>query len=327
MILKPNATPSEGWQGGFLKKHPELNYPGLSLEKLPMTDNLDNIKKITRQQRVLWPEFTWETQKGERDPKRCFQMFAPDISRVGYSDDGQSWSLICPQQGIFIPGFGALNVEVTVTGQRGWVDESNKTMAVDMTVKPKVWFSPSANQSASVQLLWWLFEKAGFDFPSDKSRAIEINTFQTTNQKQPIIAIRDGLFLGDKNPSFTDHSKNSWQHANLEVEIGPIDVNKDPIVAEFDTLIMKAFNLASGNMLQEGNLLAWNLWFDAPSLVDQTEWENHAEKWRTSLDAEHISPDGNGTLPKYSDGSSFKPNKELVSTVTQEIIQLIKNHL
>lgn len=113
--LKPNHIPAKGWKGGFLKKHPKMNYPSPNLDGLKFTDNLDNIHKITRQQRVLWPEFTWETRKGEKDPKRCFQMFAPDISRIGYDNSGQSWSIICPQQGTFIPGVGTLNVEVTVT--------------------------------------------------------------------------------------------------------------------------------------------------------------------------------------------------------------------
>ena len=67
MKLIPNKTPAKGWKGGFLKKHPETNYPDVNLCNLDMTDNLDNIGKITRQQRVLWPEFTWETHPGETE--------------------------------------------------------------------------------------------------------------------------------------------------------------------------------------------------------------------------------------------------------------------
>ena len=58
------------------------------LSTLKFNDNLDNIDSIKRQQRVLWPEFTWLTVQGE--PKsRCFQMFAPDVSRAGYGNTGQ----------------------------------------------------------------------------------------------------------------------------------------------------------------------------------------------------------------------------------------------
>ena len=41
-----------------------------------MLANMDNIDKLQRQQGVEWPEFSWETEKGQADPKRCFQMFA-----------------------------------------------------------------------------------------------------------------------------------------------------------------------------------------------------------------------------------------------------------
>ena len=42
-----------------------------------------------RQQKVLWPEFSWETVLG-KPASRCFQMFAPDISRLGYDDTGRA---------------------------------------------------------------------------------------------------------------------------------------------------------------------------------------------------------------------------------------------
>ena len=78
-------------------------------------------------------------------------MFANDISRIGYDDTGRIWSIICPQQGAVVNRIGAINVEVTVTGQRGWVDEKNRELAADMTVEGKIWFSPSARQSIFVR--------------------------------------------------------------------------------------------------------------------------------------------------------------------------------
>ena len=107
-----------GWKGGFAQSNPAFAYPDPVLTSLDMPDNLDNIPKIQRQQKVLWPEFSWETEKGKAD-SRCFQMFAPDISRVGYDDTGRVWSIICPQQGVCFSSKGCLNVEVTVTGTRG----------------------------------------------------------------------------------------------------------------------------------------------------------------------------------------------------------------
>lgn len=319
--------PAKGWKGGFVAQHPEMKYPKVNLDALCLTDNMDNIQKITRQQRVLWPEFTWETEQGKKDPKRCFQMFAPDISRIGYDDIGQSWSIICPQQGTFIEGLGTINVEVTVTSQKGWVDESNKTLAADMTIKPKIWFSPSAKQSPLGALIWNLIDLTGLPFPTEKSKAIEINAFQTAQEKQSILAIRDGLFLEKDIPGFANHSKVSWNHANVEVAIGPIDVNPDPTVAGFNDLVMKLFNLGSANMLQEGNILAWNVWVDAPSLVDQTEWSTHAERWRKSIDVDHCSPDGPETKPRFSDGSYLDIKKELTDEAIAELLAYVKSHL
>ncbi|MEE9407518.1 MAG: hypothetical protein V3V28_05530 [Polaribacter sp.] len=326
--LKPNHIPAKGWKGGFLKKNPEMNYTTPNLGSLDFNDNLHKIQNIKRQQRVLWPEFTWETKKGQKDPKRCFQMFAPDISRVGYDNTGQSWSIICPQQGTFIPGVGTFNVEVTVKGQKGWVDEANKSLAVDMIVKPKIWFSPAANESAYGKLLWSIFElnNLGYCFPSEKTKAIELNTYQTTSQKTTTITLRDGLFMEGDLPPFTIH-KEAWSHANVEVEIGEIDLNHSDLVNEFNTIMMKAFNIGSGNMLQQGNILAWNVWFDAPSIVNRKEWENHADVWRRSIDVDHCSPDGPGTDPRFADGSIFNVEKELFAEVINEIKKFIKKHL
>jgi hypothetical protein len=67
-----------------------------------MLNNVANIDLLQRQWPVEWPEFSWETQKGQPDPKRCFQMFAPYISRLGYTDKGRVYSIICPQQGCVI---------------------------------------------------------------------------------------------------------------------------------------------------------------------------------------------------------------------------------
>ncbi|MGA7234996.1 MAG: hypothetical protein WBY44_04920, partial [Bryobacteraceae bacterium] len=73
---------------------------------MPLLGNLANIDLLQRQQGAKWPEFSWETCKGSAHPKRCFQMFAPYISRLGYTDKGRVYSIICPQQGIYISDVG-----------------------------------------------------------------------------------------------------------------------------------------------------------------------------------------------------------------------------
>ena len=176
-----NRVPTPGWKGGFASSNPAFAYPDPNLSSLPMTGNMDNIPKLQRQIDVLWPEFTWLSVQGDAS-SRCFQMFAPDISRGGYDDRGQFWSIICPQQGSYSPTLGSLNIEVTVTGQRGWMNESvpeaerdTQLLAADMTVTGKVWFAPSAKDSFVYRLLKLLVESRGLPFPLDKAHAIEVN--------------------------------------------------------------------------------------------------------------------------------------------------------
>ena len=107
MAPTDNNTPAPGWIGGFEESNTLFAYPAPNLNSLPVLDNMANIDKLQRQQKVMWPEFSWETIVGEPD-SRCFQMFAPDISRLGYTDEGRIYSIICPQQGFYSPTFGVV---------------------------------------------------------------------------------------------------------------------------------------------------------------------------------------------------------------------------
>ncbi|SFT72310.1 hypothetical protein SAMN04489724_1828 [Algoriphagus locisalis] len=321
--MSTTQNPNNDWKGGFEQSNKAFSYPDPDLSSLPMLGNMDNIDKLQRQQEVLWPEFSWETQKGMPDPKRCFQMFAPDISRLGYNDEGRVYSIICPQQGLWIKEIGCLNVEVTVTGQRGWANEDTREMAADMSVVGKIWFSPSATQKPLVKFLWRMFEESGLPFPFNKANAIIVNTYDPGNPNQKEFPLRKGVTQRFESPEFADHSDVAWTVANVEVEIGEINSTGNSDVDYFNQLVMKLFNLGAGNMLQSGNILTWNVWFTAPSVVDQEEWKNHAEKWRESIDADHGSPDGPGTTAKYFDGTPFHPVEELIEKVIEEIISHI----
>lgn len=314
-----------GWVGGFAQSNPAFAYPDPNLSSLPLLKNMDNIDLLQRQQAAKWPEFSWETAPG--DPtSRCFQMFAPDISRLGYTDTGRVYSIICPQQGACSPTFGCLNIEVSVTGQRGWADETNQTLAADMTVEGKIWFSPSANAGPVVKLFWTLFANSGLPFPADKANAIRVIIHKNNDPKQPIVAVRSGVTPRFKSPDFATHPE-AWAVANVEVEIGPIEKTGKAVVDDFNQMIMDIFNLASGNLLLPGNLLSWNVWVDAPALVNRQEWKDHAEKWRESIDADHGSPDGQGTAPRYFDGTPFKPVDALIQQEIDRIIAYLKKHL
>jgi hypothetical protein len=327
----PSKIPAPGWVGGFSASNPAFAYPDPDLSSLPMLDNMANIPLLQRQLDVLWPEFSWETVIG--DPSsRCFQMFAPDISRAGYDDAGRVYAIICPQQGAWSPTLGDLNIEVTVTGQRGWVNESatkldEDLVAADMTVTGKIWFGPAAKDKLLYKILELILEHEKLPFPLDKANAIQVTLHQVGDAAQPIISIRSGVNDGFQNPAFAKHEDEAWAVANVAVEIGPIMPRHNAMVDDFNAMIMDIFNLASGNLLQPGNVLTWNVWLDAPTIVDRAEWKAHAEKWRHSIDTGHTPPDGPGTQPRYYDGTAFQPIDAIVEKEWDLIKAWVKKHV
>lgn len=321
-------VPALGWVGGFAQSNPAFAYPHPDLSSLgPLKGNMDNIDLLQRQQKVLWPEFSWETVPGKAD-SRCYQMFAPDISRLGYTNEGRVYSIICPQQGACSPTVGCMNVEVTVTGNRGWVDESNQTLAADMEVVGKIWFSPGAKQIPIVKRLWDKFADSKLPFPSEKKQAIEVVTYNPGKRPETIFP----LMKGETPPSmfpipeFARHADGAWAVAHLGVEIGAPRPTGSKIVDKFNEVIMTIFNTASGNMLKDGNVLTWNVWFIAPQLVNQEEWKNHAIKWRDSINADHGSPLGNGTSPRYFDGTPFNALKSMLDNEEQMLLDFEKEN-
>ena len=195
-----------------------------------------------------------------------------------------------------------------------------------MTIEGKIWFSPSAKQSPIVKLFWNLFADNGLPFPSSKANAIIVTSHKYQDPLQPIFPVRTGETTLFVSPGFAKHEE-AWAVENVEVEIGPIKQTGNPIVDDFNQLVMDVFNLAGGNILKSGNLLSWNVWSTAPELVDQQEWRDHAEKWRKSIDADHGSPDGEGTAPRYFDGSPFEPVEALIDEEIKKIIAFLKKHL
>ena len=127
---------------------------------------------------------------------------------------------------------------------------------------------------------------------------------------------------------FLHTDQEAWSVAHLGVQIGKIEYNatEPEIVYEFKQLIFDLFNMATGNMLKEGNILTWNVWFTAPELVNQTEWKNHAECWRDSIDVDHRSPNGPGSNKRYYDGSPFKPLKEFQKEEEKMVVAFLEKH-
>jgi hypothetical protein len=113
----------------------------------------------------------------------------------------------------------------------------------------------------------------------------------------------------------------------VEVEIGMFQTTNNDLVDEFNQLVMDLFNCGSSNMLLPGTILSWNVWFRGPGLVDREEWKNHAERWRDSIDADHGSPDGPGTIARYIDGKAFNPVEGCIEDQINIIFEWLKKHL
>lgn len=333
-----NSEPAPGWKGGFAQSNPAFSYPDPDLSSLPMLDNMANIDKLERQMVVRWPQFSWQSIPGE-ESSRCYQMFAPQISIIGYTAEGRVYSIICPQQGIASPLLGALNVEVTVTGQRGWVDEdahggpesaTNTTIYADMTVEGKIWFSPARGLASVVfYLMSTLFDQRDLPMPDRKSNAIRVKTFNpaSDNSDDQIFSVRGGLCDSFKIPAFARHDDEAWDVANVEVKIGKHFQTGCTLVDDFNAMVMEAFNLGSGNLLAPGNTLSWNVWFTAPQTVDRCAWFTHAERWRKSIDADHGSPFGPGTDARYYDGRKFSALESIAQQEFDKLIAFLKKHL
>ena len=169
----------------------------------------------------------------------------------------------------------------------------------------------------------------GLNFPFNKENAIVIKTSSPGNPEQPIFSLTKNQTQEFKIPEFAQHNGTAWSVAHLGVQIGKIEVNptEEEIVKDFNELILYAFNVATGNMLKEGNNLTWSVWFTAPELVNQTEWQNHAECWRHSIDVDNTSPDGNGSIKRYYDGSPFNPFEELLKEELQKVCAFMEKHI
>ncbi|MFN3256515.1 MAG: hypothetical protein ACE37B_12525 [Ilumatobacter sp.] len=314
----------DGWVGGFAQSRPEFAYPNPDLGSLDMLKNMDNIHLLTRQQAILWPEFSWETEPGQPDPKRCFQMFAPDISRIGYDDEGRVYAIICPQQGIETPSLGSINVEITVTGTRGWVDEATRELACDMSVEARVWFAPGYEQNPAVMMLWTMLQEFGHELPISKDKAIVVSTHEPGNPDQPIFRVLKGETTRVHTPRFADHSDEAWSVGHIEVQVGTIVPTHDPVLDGFNQLLLEILNTSGGNLLKAGNVLTWNIWVNHPEVVDQEKWRTHAEKWRLSIDVDHVSDARRRSPSRFADGTPFHVADEIVEWEVAQIMAYMR---
>lgn len=319
------AVPLPPWKGGHKESFPEFAYapikPDLSREE--MLRNLDNIPKITRMQKIMWPEFSWYSKIGD-ESSRVYVCFAQDVSRIGYDDEGKIWSLICPQRGISLSTLGTAFIEVTVTGVRGWVDEETRSCYADVSVEGNLWIEPQLGNPL-VQAFAEVFNAIAPDqpFPFSKANAAKVYAHQVGKPYEPIWPMRNGTDPNIFQPMDHRHyDDGAFSTYHLEVEMGKKIDKGFPLVDRFDDLLLDLFNKASGGILLEGQRVSWNVWPTDPEGVDTEEWEGHADKWFHSMHNEHQYPDGksiNIREVEYADGTPYEPEFEL-----KEAIALLK---
>ena len=287
--------PLPPWKGGHKESYPEFAYtpikPDLSREE--MVKNLENIPKITRMQKIIWPEFSWYSKIGD-ESSRVYTCFAQDISRIGYDDEGKIWSFVCPQKGISLATFGTGFIEVTVTGVRGWVDEATRSVYADVEVEANIWFEPQLGNPL-VQAFKEVFDLIAPDkqFPFSKANAVKVSAHQVGKPYEPIWPMVNGTDPTIFQPLSRRHyDDGAYSVYHLQVEVGKRLKKDDPLVDRFDQLAYDLFNAASGGIVVEGQIVSWNVWSTAPEGVDTEEWEGHADKWFKSIHNEHKYPDG-----------------------------------
>jgi len=198
-----------GWKGGFAQSKPAFAYPQTrpDLSSIPVTTNLENIPKITRMLKAKWPEFSWQMVPGD-DSTRVFCRFTEYISRLGYDDKGQVWSIICPQLGAGLGRLGEANIEVTVTGVRGYLDEMAKpspSVAVELGVMVQVWLTSQTPLSTALLNFMSIFYSSTEEYPIRKAKSIRIQTYEEGNKLQPLIRLGNGTNDRFIAPPFAEH--------------------------------------------------------------------------------------------------------------------------
>jgi len=249
-------------------------------------------------------------------------MFAKDVSRIGYDDDGRIWSLICPQRALFVPPFGTVMIEVTVLGVKGWVDEPTKDLFANIGIRGNIWIE---SENDLVNEFKAAFENVGKKFPLSKEHAIKIRAHAVGDPDEEFWPVKKGIDPNFHHPSFTTHWDEAFNVYNLEVEMGKPKLTHDKFADDFNAMFLKLFNNMSGNLVTEGQRIAWNVWADKPELVDTAEWKGHAKKWYESLTVKHEYPSGDPGVAMYADGTEFKPQLNLEENLTI-VWEFIRDH-
>merc|ERR1712238_10067 len=194
-----------------------------------------------------------------------------------------------------------------VAGVRGWTKETKDTersSCIDIGVMVQFWLSSDDHTSPFFKvLLEFMNEHAQGQLPLEKSKAIQIETSEVNNLRQPLSRVSSGMSPGISVPLEKQHWDEAYAVINLSIQINKIKSvdNQLDIVTDFNHLLIAIFNISGGNMMKPGNILSWNIWFQEPELVDKVEWKTHAERYRKSVDVRFTNFNGVAINPLKDD--------------------------
>jgi len=233
--------------------------------------------------KAIYPEFTWLPESG-LEADRLYTMFDPDISRIGYDTTGDVKSVICPQWGTCSSLLGCLNVEVTVTHVRGWINPYTLETVFDIKVEGKIWLNYT--DSTVLPLLSTLIELAGasgYTFPDSKANAIII----------PMGGVDGQDFIRATNISLASFDKHPNDQlveliVDVSVKIGsPSTTGLNSTEIWIQNQIVDIVNSASDGMWIADSVLEWEIYTGEENMVEtqaqRDEYMNHVVLWGASL--------------------------------------------
>jgi len=281
-----NGNDNSKWVGGYIGKNEKLDYPQTKpdLSSVPMTGNHDNIDKLDRMMKVKYPEFSWLVDKGDTSTRRYIKMYH-DISRIAYTNEGKVYSIICPQLGLDLDRFclpGTGNIEIHVGAVRGWVNEDTHTVCADVTLEAIVWIDMKESEKRKHPHLARFVEKLDtLGLPFSKENGMVISAYCPGKPYEPNCPLLNGTDSSPPVPIYAEHDESfSVAHIATKIVNTKTGIERTDDVYEILSLFME---IILPGMLSPGSIIDWNLWFESPEPVNQTEWRDHTEGMRLGI--------------------------------------------
>lgn len=317
-MLEKFGLRSQQMPGGF--NPPSFDILSADLRQLDwQTNHSDHDDSIVVQRfmRAQWPEFSWIDSTG----RRVFQKLTSDVSRLGYTNNGLMTHLICPQMGKLTNILGTAQVEVTVTKQRGYIDESKLPQPVDhiinsnapnaeqehwanfdIGVEVNIWFPDvfdrsNSNVNSVVREIISLAQSAfGVTFPQSKQTAVKLGSTDAVTGN-PYLTLKPGRNPTYEPPDFTLHPEAcavTYLRAIIDTfPKEPSGMDSSDVDGQFRAratyelhkTLFSVFNRMYHNILV--GELTWNINLSCPELVNtdaaRQEWEQHRTLWQQSM--------------------------------------------